>query len=345
VELRYANQLYKVYENAGKRITFLPQGKNWKWMRVQRLFRGNDLNYLSTGCLEHSLRPPSLDYFLPHAVGNHARDFYGVIGDPVEHSFGDVFHRALSLAATDARQHNPSSAKDSAVGNDQRSTSSSFDSGTGHDGIDETGTETYVKIPLKRAEIDNCLHLLPQIGFRGLSVTSPLKSAVFESNFVGTDQDITAGNTLALIRGSFLLFDTDQLGMEAALAEIEADGIAPGTVAIFGSGGARDALTRALEQRGWGPIEIVRARDGWGELTSRGFTLVVDASGSSGSEHTLRHTNAPTCRVWFDLRYRDIPPPPLRAERFYSGMTFYKHQALAQRRLWGLPETNGHPLL
>ena len=303
VELRYANQLYKVYEKAGGRLTFLAQGKNWKWMRVQRLFHGNDLNYISTGCLEHSQLPPTIDYFLPHVLGDHARDFYGIIGDPVEHSIGDVFHRALSL-------HN------------------------------HGGAETYVKIPLKPAEIDNCLHLLPQLGFKGLSVTSPLKKAVFDSNFVGTETDLTAGNTLALIKGSFLLFDTDQIGMEAALAEIESDGVLPGSAVIFGNGGVVPALTRALENRGWGPIEILRARDGWNGFASPQTTLVVDASAGNGSQHA----SAPACEAWLDLRYRDIPPAPPKVVRFYSGMTFYREQALAQRRLWGLPATDGHPL-
>lgn len=304
VELRYANQLYKVYEKAGNRLTFLPQGKNWKWMRVQRLFHGNDLNYLSTGCQEHSQLPPTIDYFLPHVLGNHARDFYGIIGDPVEHSIGDVFHRALSLNIDD-------------------------------------GAQTYVKIRLKTAEIDNCLHLLPQLGFKGLSVTSPLKKAISESNFVGSESELTAGNTLALIKGSFLLFDTDQTGMEAALARIELDGVFPGTVVIFGSGGVLPALTRALERRGWGPIEVVRARDGWSSFSSPQVTLVVDASGGDGNQHV----SAPACKAWLDLRYRDVPPPPVQAERFYNGMTFYVQQALAQRSLWGLPEADGNPFL
>lgn len=304
VELRYANQLYKVYEKAGGRLTFLPQGKNWKWMRIQRLFNGNEYNYLSTGCLEHSQRPPGIDYFLPHVIGNHAREFRGIIGEPVEHSFGDVFHRALALHADD-------------------------------------GASTYVKIPLKAAEIDNCLHLLPQIGFSGLSVTSPLKSAVFESNFVGTELDITAGNTLALVKGSFLLYDTDQAGMEAALAQIESDGVAPGPIALFGSGGVSAAITRALEDRGWGPIDVIRARDGWGDRTDHRYQLVVDASGGDGSAHAA----APACAAWLDLRYRDIPAPPVRTERFYNGMTFYKQQALAQRTLWDLAPVDSHPLL
>ncbi|MFA6234950.1 MAG: shikimate kinase, partial [Bacteroidota bacterium] len=283
IELRYANQLYKVYEKAGHRISFLPQGKKWNWMRIQRLFHGNDTNYLSTGCLEQSQLPPSLDYFLPHIMGNHARDFYGIIGNPVENSFGDIFHRALSLHYDD-------------------------------------GEQTYVKIPLTQSEIDNCLHLLPQIGFKGLSVTSPLKRAVIDSNFVGTEKKLDAGNTLALIKGSFLLFDTDQSGMEAALSEIESDGVAPGSVIIFGAGGVTPAVTRALETRGWGPVTIVHARDGWGCDGQTFVQLVVDASGGDSAHGE----DTPACAAWLDLRYRDIPAPPPGAERFYNGMTFYK---------------------
>lgn len=311
VELRYANQLYKVYEKAGNKISFLPQGKSWKWMRVQRLFRGNDLNYVSTGCLEHSQNPPSLDYFLPHVSGEPAHDFYGIVGNPVDHSFGDIFHRAMSLQ---------------------------------YDG----GAATYVKIPLVASEIDNCLHLLPQIGFKGISVTSPLKSLVFESNFVGTESEISAGNTLSLVKGSFLLFDTDRIGMERALAEIESDGILPGPVIIYGSGGVVDAITRALESKNWGPIQVIRARDGWGtfgkdtsERSVERVHLIVDASGGDSAQHI----HAPACDAWLDLRYRNIPPPPVGANRFYNGRTFFRWQAMAQRRLWGLGNPDEQPIL
>lgn len=311
VELRYANQLHKVFEKTGNRLTFLPQGKNWKWMRVQRLFNGNDLNYLSTGCLEHSHRPPSLDYFLPHVSGPAARDFYGVIGNTVEHSIGDIFHRAMSLKY-------------------------------------EGGAATYVKIPLTAPEIDNCLHLLPQIGFKGLSVTSPLKSLVGQSNFVGSDSGLAAGNTLSLVKGSFLLFDTDEEGMDGALSEIESDGLRPGPVVIFGSGGVTAAITRALISRNWGPISIIRARDGWPislEHTvmdpAANLRLVVDASGGDSAQHL----HAPACAAWLDLRYRDIPPPPAAADRYYNGRTFYRCQAMAQRRIWGLGDPGEQPLL
>jgi shikimate kinase len=304
VELRYAYQLYKIHERDGHRLSFLPRGKNWKWMRIQRLFHGNDLNYLSTGCLEHSHRPPSLDYILPHAVGDHARDFYAVIGNPVEQSAGDIFHRALSLAA-------------------------------------DGGQATYVKIPVSPGEVDNCLHLLPQLGFRGLSVTSPLKSTLLESNFVGTKLDITAGNTLALIKGSFLLFDTDEEGMRATLEQIEKDGVLPGATVVFGGGGVLPAVTRALSACGWGPIHHVRARAGWPEEKPAGISLIIDASAAEN----IDHASAPPCSAWLDLRYRNIPAAPPQAERFYNGTTLYKHQAIAQRRIWDMPDCDTHPLL
>ncbi|MCB2203629.1 hypothetical protein KQI65_02685 [bacterium] len=304
VELRYAYQLYKVLEAAGEqRITFLPQGKQWNWVRAMRLVNGNRSNYISTGCEEYSQLPPGIDYFLPHMQLPTARVFYGLLGDPVENSYGDIFHRALSLAA-------------------------------------DEGEAAYLKILLHETEIDNCLHLLPQFGFRGLSVTSPLKRAIVESNFVGCETDLDAGNTLAYIKGSFLLFDTDESGMLAALKEIENSDIAPGRTAIFGSGGVVPALQRALRARGWSQVDIYPARDGWKDAAEKEYTLVVDASGGQAVQKA-----APHARAWLDLRYRDIARAPESADQLFSGMTFYKRQALEQRKLWGLNDIASHPLL
>jgi shikimate kinase len=297
VELRYANQLYKVYEKAGKRINFFPQGKRWNWMRVQRLFAGNQFNFISSGCLERSQLPPGLDYFLPHCMATPPISFYGVIGGEVDGSIGDMFHTACELTH-------------------------------------EAGNAVYVKIPLAAAEMDNCLHLLPQIGFKGLSVTAPLKRTVNDSNFVGCETDLTAGNTLALIKGSFLLFDTDEDGMTAALEEIERTGVRPGSVLIFGEGGVSDSLRRALAKRTWHPVQSISARRGWEAVSTKHFTLIVNASGNHASDAS------PACDAWLDLRYRDIDAPPVNASAFFNGMTFYIHQAVAQRNIWQL-RTNG----
>ena len=304
IELRYAYQLYKVYEKQGGRITFLPQGKPWRWVRAMRLVSGNESNYVSSGCEEHSHLPPSLDYFLPHVQEPAPEVFYGVVGRPVENSVGDVFHRAMSLAT-------------------------------------DGGKDSYFKIPLSPAEIDNCLHLLPQFGFRGLSVTAPLKTAMVESNFVGCERELPAGNTLAYVKGSFLLYDTDEEGMLAALTEIEARGLQPGSALVFGSGGVSHALRRALKTRGWDPIDVVSAREGWGVHANADVTLVVDASGGRADAAK----DAPRARAWLDLRYRDIPRAPAGVAHVFSGMTFFKAQAMAQRRLWGCAEVKNHPLL
>ncbi len=304
IELRYAYQLYKVYEKQGGRITFLPQGKSWRWVRAMRLVAGNESNYISSGCGEHSHLPPSIDYFLPHVQEPAPEVFYGVLGKPVEESFGDIFHRALSLAADD-------------------------------------GKSSYFKIPLTAAEIDNCLHLLPQLGFRGLSITSPLKTDMVESNFVGCENDLPAGNTLAYVKGSFLLYDTDEDGMHAALEEIEAQGIEAGSALVFGSGGVSHALRRALEHHGWDPVNVISAREGWGKYANTSVTLVVDASGGRADASI----NAPRAHTWLDLRYRNVSRAPAGVKHAFSGMTFFKAQALAQRRLWGCAEVKEHPLL
>jgi shikimate kinase len=293
VDLRYANQLYKVMEKQGDRLSFFPRGRRWKWMRIQRLFSGNQLNYISSGCEEHSQLPPSVDFFLPHCHAAVQSALYGVIGADVEHSIGDRFHGACAYTTGSA--------------------------------------ESYVNIPLAASEIDNCLHLLPQIGFKGLSITSPLKAAIAESNFVGTEQPIEAGNTLSLVKGSFLLYDTDEEGMLAALEEIESRGIRPGATIIFGDGGVSPALQRALRRRSWSPVKVLSARDGWKcEATTR-VVLIVNASGRAAFEH------APACEAWLELRYRNLQAIASTAHLYFNGMTFYKHQAMAQRRLWELP--------
>jgi shikimate 5-dehydrogenase len=304
IELRYAYQLYKVYEKAGGRISFLPQGKPWRWVRAMRLHSGNQTNYISTGSEENSHRPPSVDYFLPHMQNPQASEFYGIIGKPVEESYGDIFHRAMSLHA-------------------------------------DEGRAAYLKIPLSAAEIDNCLHLLPQFGFRGLSVTSPLKTAIVDSNFVGCETELPAGNTLAYIKGSFLLFDTDETGMRAALAKITDTGISAGPALVFGSGGVSHAIRRALEDAGWNPVQVISAREGWGAHAANEYALIVDASGGSVDAAV----GAPRARAWLDLRYNNVPRAPEQSGRAFNGMTFYKHQALAQRTLWGLAEISDHPLL
>jgi shikimate kinase/shikimate 5-dehydrogenase len=295
-ELRFAWQLCSSYERNGDSIHFLPQGKRWRWMRAVRMLSGSHLNYLSSGCASDSAGPPTLDYFLPLAVPPTPASLYAVIGDPVDHSMGDVFHRAVSLE----RDQDP-------IG--------------------------YLKIPVRRNEIDFALHLLPTIGIRGLSVTSPLKAAVSHSNFVGCPPGLLAGNTLRFSDGYFSLSDTDEEGIGSALQLLQEKGISPGSVAIFGNGDVTHAVTRACLKAGWEPITRVSARAGWASITPMStFQLIINASGSSD----LAMTDAPQSRAWVDLHYSNITRVPENGAIWLNGSGIYKVQALAQRRIWGL---------
>lgn len=295
-ELRFAWQLCSSYERSGGTIHFLPQGKRWRWMRTIRILTCSHLNYISPGCAGDSTGPPTLDYFLPCAVPPTPSALYGVIGDPVDHSMGDVFHRAMSLERD----------------------------------LESIG---YVKIPVRRNEIDFALHLLPTIGVRGLSVTSPLKAAVSHSNFVGCPPDLPAGNTLSFVDGCFSLSDSDEEGVASVLLSLEDRGVDPGSVVIFGSGDVTHAITRACVRTGWGPITRVSARQGWTSLDQKTpIQLIINASGSSD----LAMDGSPQSRAWVDLHYSGITRVPENTDIWISGTEIFKAQALAQRRIWGL---------
>lgn len=293
-ELRFAWQLCSAHERTGGRVHFLPQGKRWRWMRIVRGQKSSHINYVAPGCTEESVGPPGLEYFLPCAVPPRPSALFGVIGDPVEHSRGDTFHRAISLE----RDQHP-------IG--------------------------YVKIPVRRSEIDFALHLLPTLGVKNLSVTSPLKSAVAHSNFVGNASNLPAGNTLRFTDGYFALHDTDEEGVAHALGILKMRGITPGPVAVFGSGDVSFAVTRACERSGWSPITRVSARSGWPEFQAESFQLIINASGASDS---AQH-GAPSARAWIDLHYSGITRVP-DVEVWLNGTPVYEAQALAQRRIWGL---------
>ncbi|MDH7514662.1 MAG: shikimate kinase [Bacteroidota bacterium] len=244
VELRFAYELCRVFRKRGGKVSFLPQGRRWDWMRAFLLWNGNDLNYVSPGTAQASFAPPPLEYFLPHAAGPAPRAVCGVIGDPVDGSAGDIVHRHWSIR-------------------------------------EDGGACAYVKIPVPADELEHALYFLMKLGFHGLSVTSPYKAAVIHSNFVTSPEGLPSGNTLTFRDGGWSLSDTDRLGMEAALEEFERRGVSPGPTAVFGCGGVAPAVVDALERRGWVPVRQTSAREGWGDLRGMTFTLIVNAGRES----------------------------------------------------------------
>lgn len=246
MELRVGHELCRVHLRRGGRVSYLPQGRAWHWVRVMRMRWQHQLNYVRPGCATEGTLPPPLELFVPTAVGPAPERWCAIIGRPVEHSAGDVWHRAASLARDGGR----------------------------------TG---YLKIPLSPEEKEHGVYFLMKLGFHGLSVTAPLKNKLFPSTFITRGAEIDAGNTLTFRNGGWSLTDTDEAGMRASLRALVARGIAPGPVAVFGRGGVLAAVERACAAEGWQPVFSAGAREGWTPDTPRAVRLVVDASASPAS--------------------------------------------------------------
>jgi shikimate kinase/shikimate 5-dehydrogenase/predicted nicotinamide N-methyase len=277
------------------RGTFLPQGREWHWFRALQPALGNDHNYLhqpDVTDIDESALPPSLSGLLPHFTQHAPGPFHGLIGLPVEHSIGDMYHRSLPEAHGEM-------------------------------------PPAYVKIPVQTPDIAKALKLLTSLGFGGLSVTAPLKRGVADCRCVSNPDGLESGNTLTFADGKWTLSDTDEAGMNAALCDVEAAGIAPGPAIVFGRGGVGPAVLRALEKRGWGPVIQVSARDGW-QSGLDPVRLIVNAAGPAGDGCS----GAPHTDAWLDLHYNDSRQPPDGATLYRNGRTFFAAQAAAQRELW-----------
>ena len=248
IEQRTAHELCRVFLRRGGRVSLLPQGKAGNWMRAFRVWSLNELNYVWPGALPEGAQPPGLVYFIPHAAGPAPDYICGIIGDPVEHSIGDMWHRHLAR-------------------------------------IDDSAKLGYIKIPVHESELEHALYFLLKLDLLGLSVTSPHKASVIRSNFVTSPDGTDIGNTLTLRDGGWLLTDTDRDGMRATLEELRRRGIEPGPAAIFGRGGVIPALRDTLESDGWRPVVTVAARDGWGALSGDTIRLVVNAGRPQATPH------------------------------------------------------------
>lgn len=312
--LGMARALVAPLRRAGVPVTFLPQGERHAWYRPLAA-RENPTNYVSA-----TLRPSrfgsamptasawDLQDWLPHIFGPLPDRYDVLVGDPVEKSQGDLWHRRRALE---------------------------LDQATG-----------YLKVAVATEAFDEALNLFSELPIRGISVTSPLKSrAAFicpnDADYgplLGPEDAARArvsghpvrnGNTLVRAGDRWLATDTDESGMAASLRWFEEREIGPATVAIFGQGGVSEALVRAIEASDWFLVHHASAREGWTDGRPPFVTIVVNAS---GSESTV-HDGAPRCRGWLDLHYVDVRPPPEDAVHL-NGDVFFDAQAEAQRAFW-----------
>ncbi len=120
----------------------LPQGRRWAWLRPILGLRSNFLNYVGLGVSTNrgdvqTLPPWDLRDWLPHLGLNRGSRFDALIGDPADHSQGDIYHRRAA---------------------------------------ERVGLNVgYIRVQVDVDELEHALALLKQLGLFNLSVTSPLK--------------------------------------------------------------------------------------------------------------------------------------------------------------------------
>lgn len=144
---------------------------------------------------------------------------YGLIGDPVECSISDVTHNAFFQKQ----------------------------------GLDAL----YLKMQMTASELQEGLSLLKEMGFRGLSVTMPLKESILplldaidpEARAIG------AVNTLVLENKQWVGFNTDGPGALDALGDVAGQ-----RIALLGAGGTAKAIAYEAHKRGASLIFINRDR-------------------------------------------------------------------------------------
>lgn len=296
----------KLQRNARSKVTFLPQGERFAWMRPWLAANINQNNYLPVGLSPWRMEedgdekskpaPYDLQAWLPFLIGAIPIRYDALIGDPVKHSVGDVWHRAAALRSGEI-------------------------------------SRGYLKIPFGREqsdeEFDTLLRLLTRFDVRGVSVTSPLKRRIAAHPKVQTSKE--AINTLRRKdNDQWAGTDTDMLGMLEILAVLKhSSSIVPGPIALIGRGGVSPAITNAIAQTpGWSLVHHASAREGWGEDAPGEVQLVINAAGDSDQVYH----NAPTCAVWLDLHYHNVRTPP--SGLHISGARFFEAQAQAQREFW-----------
>ncbi len=301
-ELRIALAFTKKLQNLGYVTTFLPQNPRFFWLRPL-LAHGfslpaNATNYMPVGIaqnLSHNAwQHYDLQKWLPHLTQIPINSFDALIGDPVDNSLGVIWHRAFAE-------------------------------------LDPSIQHGYVAIPITPEELHETLPLLHDLGFRGLSVTSPLKRTILEPPNVENPENLPAANTLRRTPEGWQATDTDFDGMTATLQHLQQAGIQPGPTAIFGRGGVSPAIERALTHNGWPITDHISARAGWPQNTNAPkYQLIVNAA---GSEATKTHHNTPQTAAWLDLHYNNVASHPSPALHL-AGDIFFDAQARAQRKFW-----------
>ena len=261
------------------RLTWLPQSPEFAWLRPKLL---NPLNYIQAGRLSHlGARAKGVT---PLALPDWLPHIRGQTPTHFEALVGDPVAKSQG-----DRFHRVQALS-----------------------LPATCHTSYLKIPVKKEDITHALPWLSNLGIRHLSVTSPHKTRA-----ASLAHKHHAVNTLRWDGDRWEACDTDACGMLATLHDLEASGLPPGEVTVFGRGGVSQALLRAIKDSRWTLGAHLSARAGWPKGLDHAY-LVVNASG----DHDLAYTHAPSAQAWVDLHYTGVHPQPGRRAPQKRGALF-----------------------
>lgn len=191
-------------------LSGIPMGEKGAFGRILGPILGNPIGFAKCGTETGpgQLSQEELFTIYRYPLLSKTTKIYGLIGDPVEKSFGHIYHNKVFERM----------------------------------GIDAV----YVKISVKKEELDEFIALAKEIGIRGLSVTIPLKEEAVR--FIDNKAPMGAVNTLLFESERILGANTDGVGALDALEE--KIGVRQKKLVVAGAGGTARAVAFEAKQRG-----------------------------------------------------------------------------------------------
>ncbi|MCH9627241.1 MAG: Shikimate dehydrogenase (NADP(+)) [Chlamydiales bacterium] len=186
----------------------------------------------------------------------------------------------------------------------------------------------YVKMEIRKEEVSLALPLLQKLGFRGLSVTMPLKEQIRPGEVI---------NTIGFEEGQVCCWNTDGGG---ALDALECKGSVAGKqIVILGAGGAAKAIAKEAVRRG-AYVRIANRTVSQGilsleEFASQGYDILINCTPLCPIDTNALLEN----RIVMDIITRPEITPLLEAAaakgcQVVTGMEMWTQQAKQQYSHW-----------
>jgi 3-dehydroquinate dehydratase/shikimate dehydrogenase len=201
----------------------------------------------------------------------------------------------------------------------------------------------YCKIPCSKKELAECLNLIQQLPFKGLSITMPLK----EKTAAITHSLQTAVNTL-VIDSKITSFNTDGIGAIQALEKKTT--LFKKKIVLFGAGGVAQAIAQEAIKKGAfitfinrtrekaiQLAKIYRCRGGGIELFPLHYDMIINCT--PNPDCIQSEWICPNC-IAMDTVYQPhwtefLKKASLKDCKLIFGKELFINQAVYQQRLWG----------